>query len=548
MKRKSRILLPAALLIMASGSLLLVFLHLYLPGMISGRVEREISIILDSGSGGLFTVQVDKPRLSIFPWNISFPRISLQPDQTALTRTALESLPSKLYKAEITDLQTSLRSLIKAGTGTSGRAGDWIYAGNISLTVFENQGGIEHKNLNGEAQTGIRLHSAVIDNIELEQRYMDDGQGMVVMAANIEFNENRVKANGRNNLHAHEPGTLRAGGSQIFPGGSLHEFKADSIFINLDAGTINIYSPRMIPLHGKPDYHNYLEFQTERIEARFDSITAMGFNIDNTGKEPVFSLATITLDGGKIDVFRDRRPPFDEQQRPQMPSRLIGNASAGFYIGNIGINGTEIIYSEFPQDADPSEFDEATGRVNFSDLNAGISNVTNLADSLVNDSIMRITASAEIFDAALLSAEFRYNLRDINGGYTARGTLEEMEFRKINTALYPLAGIKVEGGLHHGSEFNFAGNDYRSEGELYMFWSDLLLELAPEAGEFAGEVARFAGKTFLYRPSGGRNNDDASAGEIYFERDNTRFVFHYWWNCYLTGILDNVLRDLVPYP
>jgi hypothetical protein len=304
----------------------------------------------------------------------------------------------------------------------------------------------------------------------------------------------------------------------------------------------------MIPLHGRQEFYRHLEFQSERVDAFIENITATGFHIYSAGQNPVFIFSRVSLSGGKIEIFRDRRPPFDEERRPKMPARLIATSTTRFYTENVEISDIDIIYSEFPEEADPSEFENSIGMVEFINLKASISNITNLSDSLSIDSIMHIAASAEIFNTGRLSMEIIYNLKDINGGYMARGTLGKMDLEAINPALYPLTGIKVEEGVHHGSEFSFSGNDEKSEGILKMSWSGLLIDLTPDAGNFLSSLTRFAGRTFLYRPSGSPDSNNSAGGEIYFERDTTRFVFHYWWNCYLSGILDNVIRDLAPFP
>jgi hypothetical protein len=145
----------------------------------------------------------------------------------------------------------------------------------------------------------------------------------------------------------------------------------------------------------------------------------------------------------------------------------------------------------------------------------------------------------------MLRADFRYNLSDINGVFTADVELSEFLFDIINPAIYPFAGIEISERIHTSSVLSFIGNDVKSSGELYMTWNDLLFNITPEAGEFLTGITKSLGKT-IYHPSSPDTAKNAPSGEMYFGRDIKRFVFHYWWNCYLSGIKNSVLHHSVP--
>jgi hypothetical protein len=134
-------------------------------------------------------------------------------------------------------------------------------------------------------------------------------------------------------------------------------------------------------------------------------------------------------------------------------------------------------------------------------------------------------------------------LRDLNGGYTASGKLSELEFSRINTVLAPLLKIEAENGIHNQTTFSFSGNDIQSTGKITMLYDDLNLVLEQDRSRLGRSIIGWAGRNFLYYPSNPNRNDPVREADIEFERDKTRFVFHYWWNCYLSGIKNTVLRE-----
>ena len=77
-----------------------------------------------------------------------------------------------------------------------------------------------------------------------------------------------------------------------------------------------------------------------------------------------------------------------------------------------------------------------------------------------------------------------------------------------------------------------------------MEWNDLSLNFTPEAGDVITGITQSSGK-MIYHQSNPDNVNKEPSGGIYFERDISRFVFNYWWNCYLSGIKNSVLHDFV---
>jgi hypothetical protein len=327
--------------------------------------------------------------------------------------------------------------------------------------------------------------------------------------------------------------------------GDMYSIHVDSFFFNGDEGRISISGLRMLPRHSREEFYKHVTHETDRFEFELDNIEINGFRSFHLHGRRAFTFSKMEIKRGTINVFRDRRPPFNEQQRPEMPARLIGTAPVGIHARVVRLSEIDILYSEYPESPVSPSFDESTGEVPFSGLTAILTNITNLPDSLERDSIMQIEAQALIFDSAVLSAEFTYNLKDRNGSFNAAGELTGFPFRSVNPALYQLTGVKVAEGIHSGSVFAFSGNDAGSEGELYMDWSDLSIEFAPDGGEVVRNLTRDIGG-ILYHSSTPGNSENVPTGKIELERDLSRFVFNFWWKSYLSGVINSVLRDFVP--
>jgi hypothetical protein len=522
-KRHKRISLfiAVSVLIVVLG---ILFVQLYFRSAITSYVENtleeEIGNHLDQSSGDVLDISIRKLKFNAFPITVSTPGISLYAATDVYNEDGSALLYNHVYEAGVINFEMSLKPLMLIALG---RKKFNINRLQVDSVYFSTEGISEEPGDGHNSRQ--KIHA-----------------GQMRFKGRIELPGN--DSNGLENLSFEEHSFQAANLSVYFPQ-NLYSFHIDTISLDGPMNTISIEKIKVLPNHKKEEFYQYVEYETDRIETHLGNIEIRGLRTHKTDGRRGLMISRVDIRDGVIDVFRDRRPPFNEEQRPVMPAKLFKTAPVDLFVAEINISKTDILYSEFPGDDSESGFHEATGHVPFKRLQATVKNITNIADSLHKDSIMHLSAEAFIFDDALLRADFRYNLNDLNGGYTADAELSEFRFEAINPAIYPLAGIKAAEGIHKSSVFSFTGNDVESSGELFMEWDDLLLNFTPEAGDMITGITQSFGKLIYHQSNPGNVSKDPS-GEIYYERDVSRFVFHYWWNCYLSGIKKSVLLDFVP--
>jgi hypothetical protein len=452
-------------------------------------------------------------------------------------------LPNQIFEAEVYNLNMSSWALITLAMGRKNLKVKQFTTDSIFFVIYTNESGIK-KTDSAQPMKMEHLHLKDLstNKLSIEKRSVADTSRLVLQTGEIAFSGvisfyDKEQDNFLNpGITAHSLKVLDAGS---FSSDGLYSFHADSIIFDGNEQTADLSGLSIIPRYSKQVFHQYLQFETDRFDGRLDHVKISGFQQDKAIQDGSIVLSQIEISGVKLEVFRDRKPPFNEQQRPLMPVRLIQEASFGLFAGKIMVNEMDLVYAELPEDSD------AAGEIHFKQLSATISNLSNLKDSLAKDSIMDIRAEALIFGKAMLQAEFKYFLTDPYGAYEAKGNLAALSFVDINPAVYPLAGVKINEGTHQSASFYFYGNDVRTVGELRMRYSGLEIELIPDGKEVFKGLARFAGRKFLYHPDNPSGDDELRVGQIDFERDNKRFVFNYWWKSYLSGIKDTVLRDLL---
>lgn len=508
-------------LIMTLGILLIqVCLPVALTSYVENLLEKKIANHLEQSSEDLIDVNIQKLKFKVFPATVSTSKVSIYAESEVFDKDRSLMPFREVYEAGIINFEVSLKPLVLIALGGRKFKFNRFHADSIFLST---------KSLLEEQEDGLNYRLKVVS-------------GSIHFKGKISLSDQEIFAIENLTLEKH---SFQASGLSVCFPQNLYSYHVNNISVDGDMETIAIEKIRVIPNYVKEEFYRHVEFETDRFETEIDFVEIIGFRIYSNNDRRELMVSQINITNGVIDVLRDRRPLFNEEQRPVMPVRLFQTAPFDFFVGEINISETDILYSEFPEKGSESAFHEATGKVPFKRLKATLINITNIADSLHKDSIMIISAEAYIFGDAILKANFRYNLRDVNGGYRANVELSEFRFETINSAIYPLAGIKVADGIHKSSLFLFTGNDVESKGELYMEWYDLSLNFTPESGKMVTGITKYLGK-IIYHSSNPNDLNKSPSGEIYFERDIQRFVFHYWWNCYLSGIKNSVIRDFVP--
>jgi hypothetical protein len=539
----------------------IMLLHFVLPGRVAGSLQKEVARMLEGEAAGLYQVVIPEATFSPLFRTMYIPAVSLVPDTQALAGREPALLPPAIFNIQVGGLEVSTGGLASLARKKDNIVFSSVRLKEFSVTVIRNPAGelpekegssgpfqsFEIKNF-ALAFTGLKVQmlEALGSDVfslghgEFSSGFLwqaDEGQDEGPNTGPDEGpNTGPDEGPGATKFDLREP-AFWAAGLDIRPVGGLHRFACDSLVLGGDGGRLELYGIQVIPLFNKRQFRNQVTHQTDRFEANLDTVRFSGFDPNKLINQKYLSAEQLEVSNGRLEVFRDRHPPLNTFQRPLMPVRRIMQAPFQMRLGTTRINDLDVFYQELPEGS------AEEGVIPFRNLSASLTNVTNAGEHLMHDSIMRIETRARVFGRANLTASFVYNLQDIHGGYRAHGTLTAMPFETINPALIPLTGIQVLEGAHEHTSFHFTGNDFRSDGTLTMRYSGLRMDMAPDRGRLRQAITNWVGRQFVYYPSNPGSNGEVRQGTIAFAREPDRFVFHYWWNCFLTGAGSTVMRD-----
>ena len=535
------VLAGIVLLLIAIG----IAVHTILPQYVHKRLQQELVQALEQQHPGLYQVELGPVSFSPLLGRMKVASLKIEPDNQQMGDISPDSLPRQIFRLEASDMVISANGIIDVVREKSDIVFSRLGLQELSVSWISNPDGTIIDD-NDQEEPSWSPQSVHIRRLELGFSRLENLLLADTSTRVISIGSGKFTGNIKYHLDDGEVGPTMSileqnlGVATIAwqPPGDLYRYSCDSLAMSGAGQSLELYSVHMDPLYDKREFQNQISFQDDRIDARIEKVRLTGFDLEKLVNQEYFFAEKLDISVGHVEVFRGRIPPLDLERRPPLPSRLIKEAPIQIFLGTVVISGLDLVYQELPEDS------AAEGEVSFIDLSAGISNITNVPEMLLQDSIMRIEARANMFGGPKLQATFHYNLQDINGGYSAQGTLEPMSFELINQALYPLTGMQIEGGQHQHTQFSFSGNDFRSTGVLTMRYSGLDLNIQPERSELRQSIINWAGRNLVYHEDNPQKDEEPREGEMDFERNPTRFVFHYWWNTFLTGVRSTVFRDV----
>ena len=286
---------------------------------------------------------------------------------------------------------------------------------------------------------------------------------------------------------------------------------------------IKLDSMHLAPVVSRIEFAKRTGHQVDQFTCTLPNLVVKGFEMGPSFQSS-FSASMVALNFQLI-VFRDKRFPRVRREPSVLPVRSLRQLPYRLQIDSVRISQSFVSYEEFPEKGN------ATGKIFFNNLEASIHNVSN--DSM-QDAHMKITS--RFMNAGDLRASFMFPLT-AKKPYTVNGSLTKFSMPEINSILVPVGNVKVESGMMNEMKFQFRYNDYKSEGELEVNYTDLkVLSLRKDQQKSTNKFISFLLQAFVKKDVNKRDAMDKRIGEIQWERDTQKGILNYWWKSVLSGV------------
>lgn len=289
-------------------------------------------------------------------------------------------------------------------------------------------------------------------------------------------------------------------------------------------------------------YTGLFDSRKSWIEILDSKLKVNGMNFNSYFREGLLEIDSLVADGLKLTVFLDKRKTEDLTKRPPMIHEMLNNLNQVIHIQNAVVSNGYIKIEERPDNGSPK-----SGYVDFSDLEAQISNISNNTEKLGDNSHLKMDAKAKLMGKGDVDFHLDYSLASGDGRFNISGTLGKMDIRAVNPMVESEAKVSLKSGVINRMDINITGNDHYGSGEVIVRYDNLEIELLDDEFKKDRNILRkiggFIANNFVIKSNNPTNAGELKKGNVYFLREPHKPVFNYWWKLILSGLQSTITGE-----
>lgn len=285
------------------------------------------------------------------------------------------------------------------------------------------------------------------------------------------------------------------------------------------------------PTLSKESFNSHNRFQSDYYNGKIDSVVIDQPDIRRWFENGELAGRQLSALGLHLDIYRDKRLPFDEQRKPQMLQDIIKDLPQPVRIDSLKLINSAIHYIEQPLLGDKA------GEIRFNDLDITLKPFTNMKGAGGKIPDFTIHGTANVLDSARMNIQMHYQMNNPDNLFTATGTVMPFNMQVLNPVLEPLALVSIRSGRVDEFRFSMSADKNHATGQLFFGYDDLRISVLEikDGNTKEAKFASFLANSLLLRSKNPRGKE-LEPDEISFQRDQRRSIVNYWWKSIFSGV------------
>lgn len=375
----------------------------------------------------------------------------------------------------------------------------------------------------------IMVKRLQLQNINLNFNWFE--KELINKHFNLSFSEINIAENAKNeNLLNSKEFELSTTNLKTQSNDGFYEFIADSLIYNSAKHNTLLKNIQVIPLYPRNEFQQKINFQTDYLRAKTDLIELKGVDENRWLKDNILTAKELLIGKSDVDIYRNKRLPFNTKQFPPWPQDLLKELNQPFVFDSIILSPSAIKYSEL------LDFSDEPGFVEFNKLTLKTGKLSNIPEIIIQNPNFQINASTNIFNQGLLTIRANFDLTDSHYTHTITGNLSSMPLTPFNKMIEKSLPISIESGQLNRFDFDLKLNDKLATGKLYFGYDNFKISVLEmdNKGVKKSKFASFWANKMVVK-SKNPKGDKFLPTTITYERDIQRSILNYWWKAIFTG-------------
>lgn len=282
-------------------------------------------------------------------------------------------------------------------------------------------------------------------------------------------------------------------------------------------------------IYGKEELSTIITTERDYIDLLIPVFTIDNFRFGNMDVSFFIANTAVHLENATLDIYRDKLVEDDLSVKP-LYSKSIRELPFYLTVDSLFLNNTTIVYEEKVHPG------HSAGRINFSELNAKIGNVSNTY--LPGEKKTTIDITANFMDNSPLKVHWEFDANNTQDFFTFRGELGELNTTKMNKFTKPNLNVDLEGEIHK-TYFVIHGNDDESQIDLSLNYNNLKVEIYDNHDK-RNRLLSAVANLFVKKDSDTKDRVFKD-GKGTAKRNKDKSFFNYLWINLQSGLKDVII-------
>lgn len=315
------------------------------------------------------------------------------------------------------------------------------------------------------------------------------------------------------------------------PGG-LYQIAMQKMRLDFSDSTMVIEKFKLKPqIEDRFEMARKLKFTEGIFNVAVDEIIVSTIDIRRLINHGELFLDNIAVSGANIEIFKDKRMPWNLDNRPKYPNQALRTMAFPLYIREITVEKSKLKYYE--------ESAKTFGNldVQLDDMKASLTHITSFKDSTRKP--MEANLRARLYNSAAMTVDFLLPLNSPVDTFYVSGSLGNSDMTKFNPALFPALGMKITKGNLNSVTFKARANRRYIDGEMVMMYDGLETEVVKKDAKSENKFMSWLANSVAKKSNPGKN-DRLRTASMLFERDMYKGFINIAWKGVQMGLVNTI--------
>jgi hypothetical protein len=294
---------------------------------------------------------------------------------------------------------------------------------------------------------------------------------------------------------------------------------------------------RVVPALSEIEFAKKALFQKDRFDFNFENLMLTNINRQSLWHKRI-EADGLTIGKSSFKIYRDLSYPPDSLQKlvGNFPQQQLMRLPIQLSLKKIILPHSFIEYKEKNAQSHNS------GKVQFYNVSASLTNVTNIQSLLTDNSISRVYFRSRFLNKAAVTAKLSLFLKNKEGRFSIDGHMDSLHATNLNVLTQPMALVKIKKGDVASLDFHFIGDNNKTNGQLKILYNGFGMQLIKKDKHDSGYSKKFLTSLIASQiiKKSNPENDKTKIVEVHYERVGHKSIFNMIWKPILQGVKQTI--------